>query len=69
MNWLNHTFPEAFRLWESAVDSMELNDFFFVGFRCAAELALFECQRELADELDSLDIAILLQLTRTVKNL
>jgi hypothetical protein len=61
--------PKPFRFWEPTVDCKEIDDFFFVGLCRAAELALFEGQRELADKLDGFDIAILLQLTRAVKNL
>jgi len=60
--------PEPFGFWETAVDSIELDDFFFVLFSCAAEFSLFERQRKLADKADSFDIAILLQFTRLVKN-
>jgi hypothetical protein len=61
-------FPEPFGFRELLVDREELNDFFFVGFRGASEVSFLECLRELADEEKSFDIAILLQLTRIVKN-
>jgi hypothetical protein len=41
----------------------------FVGFLRATELSFFERKRKLANKEDSLNIAILLQTARVVKNL
>jgi radical SAM superfamily enzyme YgiQ (UPF0313 family) len=66
--FLRRGVPEPFGFREPLVDREELKDFFDFGFRGAGEVSFLERLRKLADEEKGFDIAILLQLTRLVKN-